>query len=401
MPGDVLANTSRDVLAFGRLMKDKLQDLDARHNPFGGLKNDLVALRDRCLSEDASYRPSMDLIARSLEPMLTAKLAEKDLSDDLYNSNGLIRTEGSEDLCRVLKKLEWQFQHNLLIAMLPSDVNHPCQKFVRSLLSRDKNFDQSRIDRILMIGSSGETANAFMTLHKHENEGRQSNLNLSVNVDTDEDSQSAVRKLKNSFVDGGGPDPTTLRARIVLGWYGTAAKNVFEVCRDRPRAFHFTDAGYFGSGSYFALEPSYAEQFCGEGHGPHEERAVILFAISISQAKMITLGNHYSNDRVRFDGFSEFYSGDRNTLIGLTRQHDAHFIPVKNYGCVHPVTGVKSNSVNYSYQAAPQKEATAHEIVIGSHHRCIPLAVVVVRGASVSTSTLNPTGGELSRVGNL
>jgi hypothetical protein len=33
------------------------------------------------------------------------------------------------------------------------------------------------------------------------------------------------------------------------------------VCRDGPRAFRTTDGGFFGAGSYFALELEYATRY--------------------------------------------------------------------------------------------------------------------------------------------
>jgi hypothetical protein len=231
----------------------------------------------------------------------------------------------------------------------------------------------------VMIGSNGDTVSGFVSVHDKENESRKMNSTLQVPVPGDADSQHGANKLKSAFVDRR-DSVATARARVLLGWHGTSTENVLKVCRDGPRSRHTTDAGFFGSGSYFALEPSYAEQYCGPCTSSSGERAVILFAISVSQAKIVTLDLDYQGRESPLYGFSKFYSGRRDVAIAMDAQHDAHFIPVKRYGFTHPFTG-KTTSTNFHYQAAQAGEATAHEIVVRSHHRCIPLAVVMFRNA--------------------
>ena len=38
-------------------------------------------------------------------------------------------------------------------------------------------------------------------------------------------------------------------------------------------------------------------------------------------------------------GFSKFFSPDPSRSIALMPRYNAHFVPVKHYGCRHPVTG--------------------------------------------------------------
>ena len=47
----------------------------------------------------------------------------------------------------------------------------------------------------------------------------------------------------------------------VLAWHGTSAQYVEAVCRDGPRAFRTIDGGFFGAGSYFAVELQYATRY--------------------------------------------------------------------------------------------------------------------------------------------
>ena len=47
----------------------------------------------------------------------------------------------------------------------------------------------------------------------------------------------------------------------MFAWHGTPAQHVQAVCRNGPRALRTTDGGYFGAGSYFALELEYATRY--------------------------------------------------------------------------------------------------------------------------------------------
>ena len=56
---------------------------------------------------------------------------------------------------------------------------------------------------------------------------------------------------------------------IVFSWHGTPAQYVEAVCRDGPRAFRTTDGGFFGAGSYFAVELDYASRYAMMQVGAH------------------------------------------------------------------------------------------------------------------------------------
>ncbi|CUG88587.1 Hypothetical protein, putative [Bodo saltans] len=224
-------------------------------------------------------------------------------------------------------------------------------------------------------------SDVFFTLHERERVSRAQNpelcvdLELSVNLDR----MAAIDKLKAMFEDLIVPQPG---ARIVFAWHGVPANAVTAVCRDGPRNFRKTDGGYFGAGSYFALEAEYAAKYSArDGNG---ERAVILFAVSVSQAYPVTLETDYRTEAEEFSasfgcrGFSKFYSPDPKLSFALTARCDAHFIPVKYYGYKHPVTGFASPT-NLDCQAAPAGEAEFHELVVSSHSRCLPIAVMYLK----------------------
>ena len=88
---------------------------------------------------------------------------------------------------------------------------------------------------------------------------------------------------------------------------------------------------------------------------------------------LVYLVNHSKTEsRDDFVGFSKFYE---RLGVALTPGYDAHFIPVKDYGYTHPVTG-NSTHARVGFQAAPASQATYHELVVHSPHQCIPIAVV-------------------------
>jgi hypothetical protein len=165
-------------------------------------------------------------------------------------------------------------------------------------------------------------------------------------------------------------------SRIVFAWQGVATSAVNNICRDGPRSLRTTDAGYFGAGVYFALEAEYAAMYC-KPDDASGECALILFAVSVSRVYPVTVEADYREtaDDAACNGFSRFYVPRSCPSMPLMRGYDAHFIPVKQYGYVHPLTGA-STARCVDYQAAPARLAEYHELVVASHHRCLPIAVV-------------------------
>jgi hypothetical protein len=128
------------------------------------------------------------------------------------------------------------------------------------------------------------------------------------------------------------------------------------VCRDGPRAFRTTDGGFFGAGSYFAVELDYATRYAmmqvrtsWAQHNPaclimrqapsaSGEYPVILFAVSVASAYVVTPGRDYPADdpsQPQSWGFSKFYSRDPTRSVALMPQYNAHFVPVKYCRRVH------------------------------------------------------------------
>jgi len=202
---------------------------------------------------------------------------------------------------------------------------------------------------------------------------------------TDPCSVRAIQRLKQCFVDPVDATSGPRMARVVLGWHGCPVVHYEKVCRDGARSFRTTDAGYFGAGSYFAMEADYARQYAElSAANSSGERCIILFAVSVSQAYAVAVEKDYrlveDPNTPQLHGFSTFYSGDPSKAIALMPRCDAHFVPVKDYGYTHPRT--RAPTAQYvGYQACDESDAgfMAHELVIASHHRCVALAVVFFR----------------------
>ena len=88
---------------------------------------------------------------------------------------------------------------------------------------------------------------------------RSSNILMQPPNPTDAAFAAGLTKLKSLFERTClGPSPP---CNIVFAWHGTPAQYVEAVCRDGPRAFRTTDGGFFGAGSYFAVELEYATRY--------------------------------------------------------------------------------------------------------------------------------------------
>jgi hypothetical protein len=169
----------------------------------------------------------------------------------------------------------------------------------------------------------------------------------------------------------------------MLAWYGTGANAVESVCRDGPRAFRLTDGGYFGAGTYFAVECAYASRFSEmKGSNDDDEFAVILFACFLAPFPyVITLQDDYNARNVGpWDGFSSWFSADPNQSKGLKPLYNAHFVPVRQCGIQHPVTGqplaYDPHPTTLDFQACSNIDAEAHELLLADHRQALPVAVL-------------------------
>jgi hypothetical protein len=156
------------------------------------------------------------------------------------------------------------------------------------------------------------------------------------------------------------------QANIIFAWHGCPAEHLQNVLRDGPRALRFTDGGYFSTGSYTAFELDYASRYALLKPAANGDCTVILFAVFLSSAYIVTHRDYHPDDPstpLHLRGVSRFYSPDPQHAVALMPRYNAHFIPVKYFGKVHPVTG-KPLIVDVDFQAAPEQDATGHELVL-------------------------------------
>jgi WD40 repeat protein len=351
------------ALAVQRGRRPPLDAVDACYRP----------LIERCWAGEASARPSMIEVEEELRAMMEPLPAPGGGLPSFQLWASYLRHTGLESACRAL---QYHRHRSLYLSEPVVDAAHPCHKFV----CRIAGSLSSSVERLVMVGVDDAVAGAFVTLHEAEMNSRALNAALRKEKPMDAASVAGIRRLQQSFVPAAAHDGGEPLARMLLAWHGTSYSRVVDVCRDGPRSLRTTDCGFFGAGSYFALEADYAEQYT-TPDPVSNECALILFAVSVSEVKCVTPEADYRRMEdartPQLHGFSRFYSGNRDTAVALAPGYDAHFIPVKHYGRTHPLTGA-STPQDVHYQAVDEASGAAefHELVIGSHHRCMPLAVV-------------------------
>ncbi|CUG87285.1 Hypothetical protein, putative, partial [Bodo saltans] len=184
------------------------------------------------------------------------------------------------NLASVMGSLRWgRKKDDMYLSRSITHVDHPCYQFVVQLTG-DNFVDVHRIDRIVMVGLPADTIDTFISSHKREGKDIRRNEKLQSDMSSDPAFASALERLKQSCI----PDDQS-GSRIVLGWHGTSIQCVEKICRDGLRPLRTTDCGFFGTGSYFALEASYAARYCRCDES--EEMAIVLFAISFTQVMPI------------------------------------------------------------------------------------------------------------------
>lgn len=311
-----------------------------------------------------------------------ARLAAVNRSEVLPIARFFSNVLNHRSVAEALSRQEWNVWGDPDDAMrVTGDVTQDevLSDFIKSRFRSDLFNAAHVITQSILLQHNGAATQAFVSLHSSESRAREKNplCRVIAPLALNSDKRNAIDKLKSLFeekIADGAPQPA---ARIVLAWHGVSHERVRDLCRDGPRNFGSTDPGFFGAGSYFAIEANYAAHYSrANGNG---EKAMVLFAISVSQAYPVTVEDDYrteaeeANTDRRTHGFSKFYSLD--TSIAITRLYDAHFIPVKYYGKLHPRSG-KPLLQDVDFQAAPCAQAQYHELLISSHHRCLPLAVV-------------------------
>ena len=266
--GDGLPLSScTDIFSFGMMMWQVLHP--AIQNPFGVLPN--VIMRKLCNGE----RPDF---TRADAPPALKDLVVRCLAHDPRK-----RPASMWDVQRQLKAILQQLPDTSPPSTLAALLSQPAlaapsppipllsgaisladvamtSDFAAFVLARVRREAAGvRISRICRVQLASARVATHMDLFAREISSRSSNPMLRPTNPTDAAFAAGLNKLMAAFEPTClGPSPP---CNIVFAWHGTPAQHVQAVCRDGPRAFRTTDGGFFGAGSYFAMELEYATRY--------------------------------------------------------------------------------------------------------------------------------------------
>jgi WD40 repeat protein/serine/threonine protein kinase len=343
--------------------------------------SDVTDLIEACWCHDASRRPTMGLVEETLRRISTVLVTTqgKGFPVGIEALVCMFKDTIAKSLRPALSSLQWtECNNGFMFSNSIAERDNPCMQFVCA--HSGSAICNVSIKRVEMI-SHTSSIEPFRALHDAESQTRMKNPVLrpeARHLPLDLDSLAALQYLaENCFVDA--PREQLGATRILLCWHGTASSraSVERLCQEGPH----NGSGPFGSGCYFSLEADYAARSsCRQIEGA----AAVLFAVSVSDVYVVTPSRDYrlqpqKGSAIRspnLHGFSNFYCTNRSDEVALAPRYDAHFIPVKDYGHTHPLTGQQvQHDVGFQAVSRRGDQAEAHELVVRSFHRCMPLAV--------------------------
>jgi serine/threonine protein kinase len=305
-----------------------------------------------------------------------------------------------------MSSLTWsRFQRYRVSSSLTAD--HDLFQRVASLLHRDPSLSRCCVRRVQLVQHGDR--DVFWRIHRAEAESLKRSEYLRAIPPTTAAAKAASAVL-DIFAAKAAPHLQALvkdpfnggnngLSRIVFAWHGAPEDRLDAFCRDGLRIIRGRDGGYFGDGVYLAMEADFARRYAGETMRDDEQQrtTLILYACSVSQAYPVTLEADYRTptaDRGRDDcGFSRFCDGTASKP--LEAKYDAHFVPVRDCGVLHPWDGETPTYRDVDSQAAtedhpnPAMRPIAHELVLGNPLRCTPVALV-----EVALARLDDAAGE-------
>ena len=272
--GAVLS-AATDVFSFGMLMRQVLHPDDPQ--PFGSnamtimrkldrgerppftrtdAPHGLKELVGRCMEHDPAKRPaSMWEVHRELRAILQQLPSPPTPTPPPFDPS-----QPSTLAALLAQPILLAPSHALpsgSIQLLDEPMASVFSSFVLARVRRaDPGVSISRVSRVLLGGARMAT---YLDLFLREASSRSSNPMLRPPNPPGAAYAAGLNKLKSVFERSslGAPSP----CNIVFAWHGTPAQYVEAVCRDGPRAFRTTDGGFFGAGSYFAVELEYATRY--------------------------------------------------------------------------------------------------------------------------------------------
>jgi hypothetical protein len=212
-----------------------------------GAPSALRNLVARCLAHDPSHRPlSMWDVHMELQTIL------QQLHEDIPPSNLAILL-----MQPCLSPASYELPPTPHIQLVDVDMTSNFATYIQQRVRcQSASVCISRISRVNV--SSARMA-AYMDMFLREMNSRSSNPMLRPANPTHAAFTAGLGKLKSLFERTClGPSPL---CNIIFAWHGTPAQHVEAVCRDGPRSFRTTDSGFFGAGSYFAVELEYATRY--------------------------------------------------------------------------------------------------------------------------------------------
>jgi hypothetical protein len=251
------------------------------------------------------------------------------------------------------------------------DITSPFAVNVMQRIRCNLHASNFRISRVSGVSVDKSREEAFCNMISRECSSRLANPKLRPSNFTDAASVAGLNALTRCFETNSNGESAS--CNVVFAWHGPPPEHVESVCRDNPRSFRTTDGGFFGAGLYFALELDYAARYsmmrppC-----PTGEYGVILFAVMVSSAYVVTPARDYPADDVQQplrSGFSRFYSPDPQSSIALLPGYSSHFVPVKYCGQTHAVSGSQLPH-DTDYQAVEEERSSELPMRALKHQCC-------------------------------
>eukprot|EP00931_Biecheleriopsis_adriatica_P022423 TRINITY_DN14416_c0_g5_i1.p1 TRINITY_DN14416_c0_g5~~TRINITY_DN14416_c0_g5_i1.p1 ORF type:complete len:433 (+),score=56.51 TRINITY_DN14416_c0_g5_i1:79-1377(+) len=273
----------------------------------------------------------------------------------------LFEMVGRSDCAKELQSLAWtDSSAGLKVAPVPSG-SMLFDLIEQEWAKTSRGFPLVRIELVMT-----EAAASLRSMAWQLGMARQEPGPFNIDNFVDADFQAGLQKLKRSFITGKSPDAPE-RANFLFTWHGTSHSVRHKVAAFGIRSLRTTDGGFFGGGSYSALEAWYAAKYTRPDPSSGERVALLLFT-AVGLAYVVTRGRDYTGQAgPNYPGFSDLFSNDARRAIAMLPGYDTQFIPVKYV------------NDRLDYQACPASEAEAHEVVSENFTQCYPLAFVYFR----------------------
>jgi len=302
-----------------------------------------------------------------------------------YAPIDIISLIGQSQLHTEWNSFTWRNDAGLSVATAPP--TSLWYSFIRTAF--DEAAVGKTIDRIEMVYNSYIEAGLYSESQAHASAQNSPAFNITPPQVTD--FRSALAKLRATYTSKHAS--VHPKVNFLFTWQGCTPALAHTIARSGLRSMRTTDAGFFGTGEYTALEAWYAARYS-SADPQTGQQAVLLLATLVCLPYVITHDQDYTGQNMAargpggadFQAFSDFFSNDPLHAVALAPRYDTHFIPVKHYGHTWQGPTIQKQHINVfpgqqmaedlKYQACPEAQAEAHEVVSLESHQCCPIAVV-------------------------